>query len=99
MANEKLTPRIDVCVTIEGPAEEVLAALRFLKGGKRTVYFSVEVPRIHYLDADHHLPDIKDGQTHTAMRKIEMLAHQTIIDSDTEQRLARLIREAGEFTR
>jgi hypothetical protein len=90
--------RIEARVIIEGPAEEILSALRLVRGGKRSVHLSVEVSTRHYSDQDHFLPVIKDGQTQAAMEKLEVVSRQTIVDDEPDRRLERLIRDYGEFT-
>ena len=90
--------RIEARVLIEGPAEEILAALRFVRGGKRTVHLSAEVSTRHYSDRSHYLPAIKDGQIQAALEKLEMMSRQTVVDEETDKRLERLVREYGEFT-
>jgi hypothetical protein len=63
-------PLINARVIIDGPAEEIFAALRYMKGGKRAVHLHVEVSQRHYSDRAHYLPEIKEGQTHEALRNI-----------------------------
>jgi hypothetical protein len=91
-------PLIKASITIEGPAEELLAALRYIKGGKRSVRLSVEVSTRHYSDRFHFIPEIKDGQTYQALRKLESMSDQTVVDANTDRKLQELISEFGEFT-
>ena len=68
---------IEARVIIEGPAEEILRALRLLRGGARSVHLEAEVPARHYMDRFHSLPVIKESQTQAAMAKVETMARQT----------------------
>jgi len=94
-----LPTRITAQITIEGPAEEMLAAVQRLHGGKRSVSLVVEVSRRNYVSPYHHLPEIKSGQIQHALEKLAAMAHQTVVDDETDRRLDYLIREFGEFTR
>ncbi len=97
-AANKLPTRIKATVTIEGPAEDILADVQRLRGGQRRVSLSTE-PRRGYLGfSNHYIPDIKGGHVQDALEKLEFMSKQTVIDSETEQRLERLIRDFGIFT-
>lgn len=90
--------RVTARITIEGPAEEILAEMYRLRGGTRSVHLTVYLPDRHYSSADHFFPEIKSGQTQTAMMKVETMARQTVIDDATAIRLSSLIRDFGQLT-
>lgn len=94
----KAPTRISASVTIEGPAEEILAVLRQARGGRRIVHLTIETGR-GYVSPHHLLPAIRDGQIQAALEKIDLLARQTVIDGDAERRLDGLIRDFGDVTR
>ncbi|MEX2617816.1 MAG: hypothetical protein WD767_17130 [Alphaproteobacteria bacterium] len=90
---------IKAVVTIEGPAEEILARVRNLKTGERAVSIEATLPRRGGRGIDFHtLPIIKNGETQTAIEQLERLHRQTIVDEDTDRRLENLIIEFGRFT-
>jgi len=100
MADKARPAHFTATVTIEGPAEEVLADVQRLRGGTRRVLIEARVPSRGYPGyQDRMLPEIKGGQTQKAMELLELLHKQTIIDEDTDRRLARLIEDFGEFTK
>jgi hypothetical protein len=99
IGNRKPAALIHARVTLEGPAEELLVDVQSLRGGKRSVHLSVEVSRRHYWAPDHHIPEIKGGQIQAALEKLEMMSKQTIVDEETDQRLERLIKDFGQFTK
>lgn len=95
-----MAAQIKVSVTIEGPAEEILALVQQLRpGGRRRAQLTVELTGKAYVSPFHVLPAIDAGQIQNALEKLEGMHRQTVIDKETDQRLDRLIREFGEFTR
>lgn len=100
MQSDKMgSPRITATVTLEGPAEEILAMVqRIQAGGKRRAQLTLESAR-GYAFPFHVLPAIESGQIQAALEKLETMSRQTVVDDATDRRLDHLIREFGEFTR
>jgi hypothetical protein len=86
-------------VTIDGSAEEILAAVQGIRrGGERKVNLSIEVSRRHYEVTDHIIPEIADGKIENALGKLKLLSQQVVVDGEMDRRLEHLIREFGQFT-
>jgi hypothetical protein len=103
MSGSKPRARIVAEVLIEGYAEDVLADVRRLRGGRRTVNLSVTPPNRsgtgHSILDEYRLPAIKGGNIREALEKLELLNKQARISVDDDQRVARLIEEFGDFTK
>ena len=66
---------------------------------KRSAHLTVEVARAGaYMGDIYTLPEIKLGDLTNARHKLRDLSDQRLIDDETEQRLAMLIRDFGVFT-
>ena len=99
-ADKTLPARIKATVTIDGPADEILALVQHLRaGGKRRAQLTVELAGKAYTSPFHVLPAIEGGNIQAALEKIEVMSRQTVLDDETDRRLDRLIRDFGEFTR
>jgi hypothetical protein len=90
---------ITATVTIEGPAEEILAAVQRLRAGERAVSLTLEIPRRGQIMPHYYtLPPIKAGQTQRALETLDKLSQQTLVDAQTERRAEHLIRGFAGFT-
>lgn len=98
MGFSKHPRHISATVTLSGPAEDVLKNVQALRGCNRSVSLTVEVDWKRSPGGSQMFPEIKGGDIQAALEKLQKLAHQTLVDADTDRRLEALIREFGKFT-
>lgn len=98
MAEERPV-RVEASVTLEGPAEELLAALLALRGGGTKSVLLTLGPIGRASLPYYTLPAIRGGQLQDALDKLAGLAEQTIVDAGTERRVAGLVRDFARWTR
>jgi hypothetical protein len=93
---------VEVSLTIEGGASEVIAALRVRRssGAKRSAQIhtvTLRPDRRWY--SDEYLPMIRDGDAEAAKEKLNSLVRQRLLTPETERHLDEVIAELEVQTR